>query len=137
MTLLEWLPWLSGVGVILTIISLTAAAAAFFRATAARATIDIQGQTITALQQRLEQVVEEARLATIENVRVVAENVILREAVSGKAEIARLESLIDAHHRQVMEEHGMDRVSHEGRFDHLDRSLSDVKGLLSDRRGAV
>lgn len=132
----EWLPYLSVVGIFITLLTAAAAAAGFYRATSAKATVEIQGQTIKALEQRLEQVLADNTAKTAENTRLTGENTILRDALGGKADIERLETLIENHHKAVIEDRALDRVAHEGRFDHVDKALLDIKGMLDDRRVA-
>jgi hypothetical protein len=59
---------------------------------------------------------------------------VLRQALSGKADMTRLETLVLDHHREVMDDRKAVREHTDARFDRVEATLTQVKGMLGSRR---
>jgi len=115
-------PVLGVIGIILVILAAVGSAAAYLRASYAKATVTTLGESNAALKEQVEvlklerdeddrqrellaekhradQVTWDTRLAAVER-----ENTTLREVVQGKADVERLVMLIQDHHHDVLED---------------------------------
>lgn len=140
--------WLSGwVGLavaILGALGLLASAAAYLRASYAKATVATLVESNTALRSRLDDLEQErrdeseahrAQLANErrERLEVVTrlealerENGTLREVVQGKADVERLVMLIQDHHHEVIEDRKAFHVEWRGEIDKMQATTDDV-----------
>lgn len=130
----EWIAWLGPVAILITLISAAAAAAAYFRATNAKATIELQSSTITSYEQRLAQVESELAHYKADSIAARAENEVLRGALSGRADVEHLGSLLENHHRQVMDDRAVDRRAMEASLTQLAQGQQQIMGMLGQRR---
>lgn len=112
------------IGSLFAVVLVVATVVAYFRASLAKATIDTLRDSNNALQERVTILESETEKMKVKTESLQRENGILREAVSGKADILQIVQLLENHHNTVMDRKAV-----------LDRKVDDILGILQDRRG--
>lgn len=140
--------WLTGwVGLAVAVVGLLgllASAAAYLRASYAKATVATLSESNAALSEQVEilkgQREEEARERAAEKERAAAEvyalttrveaqereNAVLREAVQGKADVERVIMVIQDHHHEVIEDRRAFHAEWRGEIDKVTAAQDDV-----------
>jgi hypothetical protein len=136
--------WVALIVGVLGATGLLASAAAYFRASYAKATVATLAESNAALSEQVRILKEERdedrkerederREASQKNaamaIRVEAlerENGVLREVVQGKADVERLVMLIQDHHHEVIEDRKAFHIEWRGEIDKMQGTLDDV-----------
>lgn len=130
-------------GGLLGLVLVVATVVAYFRASLAKATIETLKDSNSALTDRVAILEAEQERQKVRTESLERENATLREAVSGKADVAEILALITHHHNEVTAaRHESDArmtaafVEMHHRFDSDRRKLVDILQLLGDKRYA-
>lgn len=132
---------LTGLASIGALLALAAAAAAYFRASYAKATITTLSESNTALLEQVgilksEREADQAK-AELRDQRMAAlerENETLREVVQGKADIERVIQVLQDQHHSIVQDRDQWRDLWAERMSHQDGALSQIKGMLGNSR---
>lgn len=146
--------WLSGwVGLavlILGALGLLASAAAYLRASYAKATVTTLSESNAALSEQVEilktQRAQEAAALVVERERSASEvyalttrvetqereNTVLREAIQGKADVERVIMVIQDHHHEVIEDRRAFHLEWRGEIDKVTASQDDVLSAVGE-----
>lgn len=89
------------IGGVFGIVLAVATVVAYFRVAVSKATIDTLKESNAALTERVTILERDQIAINTRNTTLLAENGILRDALSGKADTAALASAIEAHHKSV------------------------------------
>ena len=128
-------------GGVLGFVLVVATVVAYFRASLAKATIDTLKDSNAALTERVSILERETTAMRVQTEALTRENNVLREAVSGKADVAEILALITHHHSEVtMARHATDEqmaaafLALNNKLDSDRRALTDVLALLGSKR---
>lgn len=131
-------------GGVFGVVLVVATVVAYFRASLARATIDTLKESNAALTERVAMLEQEQGRTKLEMESLKRENDVLREAVSGKADVAEILALITHHHQEVTAaRHESDKMTAAAftelhrRFDSDRRKLVDILEMLGNQRAGL
>lgn len=123
------------------IVSVVATIVSYFKVSLSQATIATLRDNNKALDERVTILERDSATLKTRNEALVSENSILREALSGRADVTALTLAIEAHHHSVVEwrsewesQFRASMVEINSRFDKKNRMLSDILRLLGSRR---